>query len=177
MATQTASILFGGAHRFHGGLTSGRSISLYENDRPVWMFPEQAPENAVRLIPRSPERILADGLLLALQLGLDARGRELLVGMCGVDLVREGGVDLTEDTGYSAKRIDEAMTKLEYDGKMIVACFAGSSVLQQLHVLAPLTWDVEVLAPVFVRTTPAFGDGHSETFGSLTTPDDLEPES
>lgn len=49
MATQTASILFRGAHRVHGGVASGRSISLFEDDRPVWMFREQVRENEVRL--------------------------------------------------------------------------------------------------------------------------------
>lgn len=108
MATQTASIMLGGAHRFHGGLTSGRSIELFENDRPVWMCLGQYPENGMRLIPHSPERILADGLLLALQLGLDAPGRELLVGMCGVDLVRDGAMDLTEDPRRSPLRRSRA---------------------------------------------------------------------
>ena len=34
MATQTAAIMFGGAHRFHDGLTAGRSIAASVSDRP-----------------------------------------------------------------------------------------------------------------------------------------------
>jgi len=67
MATQTAAIMFGSNHRFHDGLTAGRSIALMENDRPVWLEPAGG-EQGLRLIPRSPERILIDGLLLTLRL-------------------------------------------------------------------------------------------------------------
>lgn len=163
--------MFGGKHRFHDGLTAGRSIALMENDRPVWLD-LSAGDASIRLVPSSANRILLDGLLLMLVLAYGDDAAEVL-GATGLTLPAGGLHDLSQDHRYEPARVDAALSRENFGGKVIVAAFAGSSVLQQLPDMAHLPWEIEVLTPVYRRTLPAFGDGEWWQAGTLVPPAEL----
>jgi len=91
-----------------------------------------------------------------------------------VNLPAGGLVDLTASPHYDAARIDHALSRSNLTGKVIVAAFNGSSVLQQLPALAPLPWEMEVLTPAYMRTMPAFGDNGWWQRGTLQPPPELD---
>lgn len=167
MATGTAQIVVGTSHRFHGGIHPYVSLWLWENDRPVWQA-ERPDGQRVGWVPREPDTITLDGLLLVLAMSQDADSpvTRALEGMSAGTWAQESS-ELGDWPHYSQARVRELLRVGAPPAKVVVSALEGSTVLLQLPDL-DVPWEMEVLTPIYSRITSPFSDGTPTVHGRLT---------
>lgn len=179
MATCTAQITVG-APMTRGwapeGVGIGPSHILYliESGRAAWaMEPvthpgaldEGLPAEVRTWIPRAPETILADGLLMvAALLEGDGAVRDALIGSesksyGGGRLLDVEWADLGE---LEPELVEEAATAAAktITAKLVITAMYGSSLTGQLAMLERCSMDVEVCVPTWVRSRDDDGEVH-----------------
>ncbi len=143
MATITAQILIGDSHTWHGGIMNASAIYLYENSRPAWVYkPNDKNEENIYWVP-TIENMLEDGLLLAtvhilrnddiVRTIKAATGKDNLQQLELYDLSKED-----RDILYRKCR------ELDYDNKLIVSVFNGSTLIGQVGVLGKYKIEHEI---------------------------------
>jgi len=152
MATGTAQLLFGAAHRTDGGLIPYWSLWLYEDRRGVYWRTESGPKGPVSWVPRTSGRLLPDALVLLVALASTPRDPVpvALTEMSGGIPWDEGHVDVSTWRHYDAALLDALVAQTEPAGKLVLSILSDSS-LSDLEVLAGLDWDHDVLVPAQVR--------------------------
>lgn len=152
MATGTAQLLFGAAHRTHGGLLPYWSLWLYEDHRSVYWRTENGPKGPVSWVPRTPGRLLPDALVLLVALASTPRDPVpvALTEMSGGIPWDHGDVDVSTWRHYDAAHLDALVAETEPAGKLVLSVLSDSS-LSDFDVLARLDWDHDVLVPAQVR--------------------------
>lgn len=152
MATGTAQLLFGAAHRTHGGLLPYWSLWLYEDPRSTYWRAENGPKGPVTWAPRSHERLLADAMVMLVALTTTPRDPVpvALTDMSGGIPWDRGDVDVSTWRRYDADLLDSLVAETEPAGKIVLSVLADSS-LRDLDALARLDWDHDVLVPAQVR--------------------------
>jgi hypothetical protein len=148
MATGTASLLLGAPHRRLGGVTPYLSLWFYEDATGAYWCTEQVPQGRVSWAPRSPERSLADGLVLLLALTSLPRDPIPLAlsQMAGGLPWNVGHVDVSTWRHYDSDLLDGLVAGIDPPGKLVVSLLPETSV-SDLSALDALDWDVDVLAP------------------------------
>jgi hypothetical protein len=147
MATGTAQLLFGAAHRKHGGIAPFLSMWLVEGTTAHWRV-DDAGYGPLTWVPRSADRVVADALVLLL--GLTTTPRDpvpvALTEMAGGLTWSTGNVDLTTWRCYDTEGLDALVAASEPGGKVVLSVLPEASVPEEsLAVLEHLDWDVDVL--------------------------------
>jgi hypothetical protein len=153
MTTRTAQLLFGAAHRKLGGVTPFLTLWLVEGRTARWRV-EDAGDGPLTWVPRSPDRVVADALVLLLALTTTPRDPVpvALSAMAGGLPWRRGDVDLSTWRHYDAEQLDALVAASEPGGKVVLSLLPEASVPETS--LAPfehLDWDVDVLTPRLSR--------------------------
>ena len=152
MATGTAQLLFGAAHRRHGGLLPYWSLWLYEDHRSRYGRTEQGPKGRVSWVPRTPQRLLEDALVMLVALSSTPRDpvpvalTEMAAGLAW----DSGDVDVSTWRRYDTDLLDALVAETEPAGKLVLSVLSDSS-LRDLDALDRLDWDHDVLVPAQVR--------------------------
>jgi hypothetical protein len=142
MATITASVLIGTAHRYHGGINPTHLLLLSENDRPAWQLtPLHTSEPKTVWIP-TVENMLDDGLLMV---GMLVIRDEWLLHGAKFKVNYEERALLYDDIAEADRRhLYELCRKLKTETKLIISVFKGSSIANQLDVVGNYAFPVEV---------------------------------
>ena len=148
MGTGTASLLLGAPHRRLGGVTPYFSLWFYEDPAGSYWCTEQVPQGRVSWTPRTPERSLADGLVLLLALTSTPRDAvpQALSQMAAGLPWHVGHVDVSTWRHYDAELLDTLVAETDPPGKLVVSLLPETTVAD-LGSLERLDWDIDVLAP------------------------------
>lgn len=155
MGTFTAQILIGLGHPYHDGIEPSHRLYLSENTRPSWIL---VPEtlgggpagNKVTWIP-TLENTLEDALLM---IGIHVVRDSVLVELASqfIRSQENNWVVMYEDVEPEhLELLYQHCRTLENTFKLVVTVLRGSSIEDQLKVLADYKMDVEVCRPDFVR--------------------------
>lgn len=182
-ATCTAQILVGGSMNHWGGPGVGigpdRIMYLVEGGRAAWILEAVAhaseDRSPVTWIPRCPERILADGLVMIAALIDEAPAVRALIE----DRLRpnQSGELLASDWADLGKLPEDLLEELDsaaltgVRSKLVIALMSGSSLTGQIALLERCEMDAEVCTVSWMRQTNS--EGNAEVAGELP-PDDPE---
>jgi hypothetical protein len=159
MATCTAQILIGEEHQNHGGLLpdSIQQMFLTENSIPKWTLHDTRSHKAIATwVPEKPETILEDAFLAVAYWVVR---EEWVVSLIGKQLAHADLAVVNLGEAFSPDALEKMRAtcrKSSFEGehrtKLIIVAFDGSSVIQQLPVVAQYGFDCEVIAPTFYRS-------------------------
>lgn len=184
MATCTAQITIGGFPGGWGGENMGigpqRIMYLIEGGRAAWVL-ERVVHNTgdeefvepVTWVPRGPERLLADALVMvAVVVERDEAAKDLLSQRLGAEptaeLLGASYVDLTKLNGELMQDVEDLAIAV-VQSKLVVTAMNGSSVFGQLALLERCSMTAEVCIASWVRQPGA--DGTLQTSGELPPED------
>lgn len=161
MATMTAQIQVGQAHRYHGGINPTHYLFLSENSRPAWILVSQKSFNdgkeeseikndKVTWIP-TLERMLEDALvMIAYYILKDSKVCRLVDKY--VNSKSKNWVEVYEDIPENIREeLYKACRSKDNNYKMVVTVMGGSSLLGQLKVLQLYKMDLEVCTSIYSR--------------------------
>ena len=163
MASYSAQILIGKEHQNHGGLlpSSFQQMFLSENSIPNWSLYDNHNAKAIATwVPEKPETILEDAFLAVAYYIVREEWVVSLVGkhvphdkLAAVNLGEAFSPDVLKEMRAACRK-----SKFESDHrtKLIIIAFDGSTVTQQLPVVAKYGFDCEVIAPKFYRSYSAW---------------------
>ncbi|ETI70547.1 hypothetical protein [Neobacillus vireti] len=177
MATMTAQILVGSAHPYDGGINPDYYMFLSENGMARWTIVSEnmsakhiqsGDQRMAQWIP-TIEFMLEDALLM---IGIYILKDNALVNMTKQFFNEEipRTADLNRDFPAKALEMMRKRTcELEFQYKMTLSVFKGSSILKQLKILEEYPMDVEVCVPVFLREYNIWNQ-KQEVIGCLESP-------
>lgn len=151
--TGTAQLLFGAAHQRFGGVIPFLSMWLVEDTGTLWRVTDPS-YGPVDWVPRTPERVLADALVLLVALTSTPRDPVpvALSAMAPAATWRSGRVDLPTWRHYDAGHLDALVAATEPAGKVVLSVLPEASIPEAaLLPLELLDWDVDVLMPRLSR--------------------------
>lgn len=151
--TGTAQLLFGAAHQRLGGVTPFFSLWLVEGPHLRWRL-HDAEQEAFDWVPRTPERVVSDALVLLVALTSTPRDPVpvALSRMAPGARWREGVVDLPTWRHYDADHLDALVVTTEPPGKVVLSVLPEASLGEDsLGALEQLDWDLDVLMPRLSR--------------------------
>lgn len=156
MSSITAQITVGSAHPNHGGICPTHILYLHENSKPVWelmehprMHSKYGKPHSVRWIPSSVKSILEDALLM---IGIYVFKDEPLISMFENAFPdRKGIVNICLAGDAALEKMRIQCRKIEYDYKLFISIFEGSTIRNNLKVLEQYSMDLEVMMPVYSR--------------------------
>lgn len=155
MATYTAQILVGTGHPNHDGIYPSHCLYLSENSRPAWVLlpvhnGNQAGDAKVTWIP-TLENTLEDALLMiAIHVIKDPEITRMASGFFSSQ--QNNWVVMYEDvTPEQRQQLYQRCRQMENTYKLVLTVLRGSTLADQLKVLAHYQMDVEVCTPSYVR--------------------------
>ena len=151
--TGTAQLLFGAAHQRFGGVTPFLSMWLVEGTTARWRVTDPS-YGPVDWVPRRPDRVVADALVLLVALTSTPRDPVpvALSAMAPAAVWRSGHVDLPTWRHYDTEHLDSLVAATEPAGKVVLSVLPEASVPEEsLRTLERLDWDVDVLMPRLSR--------------------------
>jgi len=173
VATTTGFIVVGQSHTWGGGITPQHVLSLSEGNRAAWILTpwpggdEIGSRQPIVWIPSGPDRILADGLLLA---GVHAVG-DPAVRESFAEVVGEGWdkprLELDQKRP-DLSVVDTVLDRSPLNAALVINVLEGSSLLSQLSRLETLRSEVEIAVTAFSQRFDA--DGSRRTSGTLPGP-------
>ena len=138
-------------------------VYLSEGFRPVLRLvpidPAEA-EQAVSWVPRSPSTILADALVMLAALVVGDRQTIAVLDSTRSGKVTSGPLELANSAGEALVAACAGLL----NASLVVAVCEGSSVADQLRILADVAGEVEVLSSSYLSCGPL---GQRTTRGSL----------
>ena len=151
MGSFTAQIIVGQAHPNHGGIIPSHYLFLSENSKPAWvLMSENITSNKDKQITWFPtvENMLQDALLMISVHVLD--NKELRDEI--KDVLDKHTVFLYDDIGEEKlKNLYELCHSIDFDCKLVVVAFEGSTIRSQLKIFENYKMDLEVCTPVYSR--------------------------
>jgi hypothetical protein len=186
MSSMTAQIAVGMPDRYHDGIRPTHLLWLRENDIPSWTLIEvneaiyesgQPQEKApwatepIRWVGSWPDQILKDGILLIVAHVL--RHEEVLEGVEDEarELLASDRVELWKLDPATLDTLHRDCQDFDLPGKLVVTVLGGSSLEQQLPLLADYSIQVEVCTVTYSHTWGGFGGSErskAAPAGSLT---------
>ncbi len=151
--TGTAQLLFGAAHQRFGGVTPFLSMWLVEGTTTRWRVTDPT-YGPVDWVPRTPDRVVADALVLLIALTSTPRDPVpvALSAMAPAENWRSGRVELPTWRHYDTEHLDALVAATEPAGKVVLSVLPEASVPEEsLLALERLDWDVDVLTPRLSR--------------------------
>lgn len=164
MATITSQMLVGHSHDLNGGILPTHILLLSEGSKPVWILKNldiledhKYEFDTVRWIPTS-DNVIEDALLMiSIYILKDsflcAKASKYFRNML------DNPIDLSKDiSSENLKELHAVCRKLQYDYKIILSCFTGTSLEHKLEVLKLYSMDIEVCKASYSRSYNPFGD-------------------
>jgi hypothetical protein len=156
----------------HTAAEAGLDPSIAEGTQPEWY---RHPESPITWIPRGPDHILEDALLMiAIHVLRDEALVEATQRHCPALLAsREQGItDLGELNGPPLADLHKRCRTLDWSFKLVVTMFQGSTLAGQQRVLENYSMPVEVCTVSYHRRAPEDG---GDALGSLAPPLPWDP--
>lgn len=153
MTTGTAQLIFGAPHRTLGGVIPFLTLWLIEGTTALWRV-EDTGDGPLTWVPRSPDRVVADALVLLLALTTTQRDPVpvALSAMAGGLSWSQGDVDLTTWRHYDTHHLDALVAASEPGGKVVLSVLPEATLpVASLASLEHLDWDLDVLTPMLTR--------------------------
>jgi hypothetical protein len=156
MAAKTAQLLLGNPHPNDGGLTVIDTLTLSEGDRPAWTMRRTGPlqegwRREVVWIP-SLEHMLDDGLLMAAIHAFKSETvREKFLSFS--DKLDANRLEIYKDLSVEQRHeLYRMCRELEDFPKVVLAVYAGSSLITNIGTMAYYRMEYEVLMPVYTSS-------------------------
>lgn len=164
MATITSQILVGHSHDLNGGIIPTHILLLSEGSKPVWILKNldiledhKHGFGTVRWIPTS-DNVIEDALLM---ISIYVLKDSFLCEKASkyIRNMMVSSIDLSRDiSSENLKELHTMCRKLQYDYKIILSCFAGTSLEHKLDVLKLYSMDIEICKTSYNRSYNPFGD-------------------
>lgn len=154
----TAQILVGWSHTMFGGIHATHTLFLLENDRPNWVLvPQEAfmneeptDEGTITWIPTADSLLDDAMLMIAVHVVGDPELSDMMARWSQNG--HEGNLDLTRDIPEAVRKELYANCRLlDYDEKVVIMLYEGSSLESQLKNLEEYHPDVEVWKSAYLR--------------------------
>ena len=157
MGTFTAQILVGRPHPNHDGINPTHHIYLSENDRPAWILRSEnlleGERGSIRKITWIPtvENMLEDALLM-IAIHVSKNGKIIELAKDFSNNIEADWLEMYSDLEESQRQqLYQECRAIKNYPKIIISVFRGSSIENQLPVLAQYQMDVEVCCASYSR--------------------------
>ncbi|MDP4087861.1 MAG: hypothetical protein Q8930_01170 [Bacillota bacterium] len=164
MATITSEILIGHSNDLSGGIIPTHILLLSEGSKPVWILKDldiledhTHGSNTIRWIPTT-DNVLEDALLMISIYVL--RDKDLVENASKYfRSFSDNIIELSRDISIeNLKELYRMCRRLQYDYKLILSCFTGSSLEKKLNIIKLYSMDIEVCKASYNRSYNPFGD-------------------